>query len=695
MTTNQNRRASRYKVEGKAGGGAKGGALARASETIAALVATLAGTRAGAGAEDDIASEAPSMPAFWLVWLRAQLKTERIAVVAVLVLGALLFLPFLGSLGLWDPWETHYGEVAREMIARDDYLYPHWESAYFFSKPALTLWLIAFGLTISGAEGAPPNEPLGALTEWGVRLPFAMIAIFTLWAVYRIGRQIKDRATGLLAVVVLGSSAQFIFIGKQAMTDMPLVGFLTAGFAFLIAGAFDDDAEKPASRGMKLAASAGIGLSLFPQLFLIGRELQGGAVVGLVAVGLVGAGIIAALWKWGLRGDTYLSGFYVCGALAVLAKGPAALFVLGVVLVFYLFFSGDFGLVLRARVLLGSLLFWIVAAPWYVALALFQGRDDEGKTFVDRFFLHDTLARVSSGVHGDRADLGYFLEQIVYGMFPWAATIPMALGLAARWPDEERSVTKRRIVLLVLVWAVGSYVAFSMSQTKFHHYIFPAVPPLAILTALWFSWVAEAPAQRLRRFQTVLIIAVFAVGARDLINDPQLLVNLFTYKYDRDYPRELHPRAFIVSLVTVGSLAVAWFYLWRQRDRMLLAFMSIGVIFGVWVSHNHFNFLAQHWSQAHLFKTFYEERRGDEPIYAYQLNWRGETFYSRNTILQVKEKGANQRMRELVDRPGREFIITEQSRFQTLRNALSPDKRDKIRILDRSSNKFYLCVVEE
>jgi hypothetical protein len=48
-----------------------------------------------------------------------------------------------------------------------------------------------------------------------------------------------------------------------------------------------------------------------------------------------------------------------------------------------------------------------------------------------------------------------------------------------------------------------------------------------------------------------------------------------------------------------------------------------------------------------------------------------------------------------VDQPGREFIITEQSRFHTLKSVLSPDKRDKLEIVDRSSNKFYLCVVED
>ena len=68
---------------------------------------------------------------------------ERRTAAAVAVFAGLLFIPYLGAVGLWDCWETHYGEVARSMIQRNDYVYPFWESAWFFSKPPLTMWIQA------------------------------------------------------------------------------------------------------------------------------------------------------------------------------------------------------------------------------------------------------------------------------------------------------------------------------------------------------------------------------------------------------------------------------------------------------------------------------------------------------------------------------------------------------------------------
>jgi methionyl-tRNA formyltransferase len=67
---------------------------------------------------------------------------------AVMGLAALVLIPLLGSFGLWDPWETHYGEVARQITERNDWISTwwgsHWEDAqgqtegsYFYSKPIL------------------------------------------------------------------------------------------------------------------------------------------------------------------------------------------------------------------------------------------------------------------------------------------------------------------------------------------------------------------------------------------------------------------------------------------------------------------------------------------------------------------------------------------------------------------------------
>src|SRR5699024_10203080 len=53
-----------------------------------------------------------------------------------------IYLPLLGVYALWDPWETHYGEVAREILSRDDWISLWWaQDGWFFSKPILIFWM--------------------------------------------------------------------------------------------------------------------------------------------------------------------------------------------------------------------------------------------------------------------------------------------------------------------------------------------------------------------------------------------------------------------------------------------------------------------------------------------------------------------------------------------------------------------------
>ena len=84
----------------------------------------------------------------------------------LVLLGALLlYLPGAGSYGLWDPWETHYGEVARQMTTRGDFISLWWpgsprETAVFQTKPVLSFWLMSLGMHVAGigAAGRAPGR---------------------------------------------------------------------------------------------------------------------------------------------------------------------------------------------------------------------------------------------------------------------------------------------------------------------------------------------------------------------------------------------------------------------------------------------------------------------------------------------------------------------------------------------------------
>ena len=103
--------------------------------------------------------------------------------IAVGMFGMVLYFPFLGTSGLWDCWEPHYAEVAREMVERGNWLEPTWEVSsgestqrkHFFSKPVLSIWLMAIPMKLFGV-----HDPQGGIApglEWLLRIPFALLAI--------------------------------------------------------------------------------------------------------------------------------------------------------------------------------------------------------------------------------------------------------------------------------------------------------------------------------------------------------------------------------------------------------------------------------------------------------------------------------------------------------------------------------------
>ncbi|HEX8539628.1 MAG TPA: dolichyl-phosphate-mannose--protein mannosyltransferase, partial [Cystobacter sp.] len=143
------------------------------------------------------------------------------------------------------------------------------------------------------------------------------------------------------------------------------------------------------------------------------------------------------------------------------------------------------------------------------------------------------------------------------------------------------------------------------------------------------------------------------------------------------------------TFTVAGGLAVVASLL-RARVMLYGTFWALAAGFALWFNWGHWVDLSHHWTQRDLFWRYYAQRKPDEPIAAYLMNWRGETFYSRNTVKQIRE---TPKLRPFVEQPGREWALVEHNRLPLLRQTAGTDK--VVTVVDRDiNNKFVLVTID-
>ncbi|MBL8600561.1 MAG: hypothetical protein JNK72_01425 [Myxococcales bacterium] len=472
----------------------------------------------------------------------------------VLLFGAALYLPMAGAYGLWDPWETHYSEVAREILSRDDWITTWWgQEGWFLSKPILIFWMSALGMGFGSLFGLQTHADAGPQwQEWCIRVPISLLAITALFALYRAVSSAWGKRAGVLVAMVLGTMPHWFFLAHQAMTDMPFVAPLTIAISMLMLAVTARDrvatprAVKVFGRTLRLSLWHGvIGTTLLfslPQvMYLLTRPMvtrcpedsrlaqcqdmlaqnRLGSMQFPVETYFYGSAnnsadtlansvpgspawerlanvvpffpsvvqgvlwsVLGALAMWMLRRerraqDLFFVMFYVWCAVATIGKGPAGLAIPVAVAGAWLVISGRWKLIFRARIFTGLLVFLIVGMPWYIAIT---GR--LGNEFFDRFVVHDIINRTVVGVHGDTGSVRYFILQLGYAMFPWSGLVPVALLGWRQLVPSTASEAQRDVARIGVLWFLVAFVLFSAMITKFHHYIFPAVPGAAVMVGL-------------------------------------------------------------------------------------------------------------------------------------------------------------------------------------------------------------------
>ena len=123
----------------------------------------------------------------------------------------------------------------------------------------------------------------------------------------------------------------------------------------------------------------------------------------------------------------------------------------------------------------------------------------------------------------------------------------------------------------------------------------------------------------------------------------------------------------------------------KERERVLAVVVAVVGVQG-FVAR-----ASQHWSQRWLLQTYHALREVDEPLIAYQMDWKGETFYGKNAEFQVKKNVADLRL--AIERPGRDFVLVQTDRLEGLKTALRGGEA-RVTVVDKSNAKWLLVVVD-
>jgi hypothetical protein len=442
-----------------------------------------------------------------------------------------------------------------------------------------------------------------------------------------------------------------------------------------------------------------------------------------------------------------------------------------------------------------------------------------GPPFIDRLLFHDMYKRAFVHVHdtnvGDDVSFRFYVWQLGYGLFPWSGLALTGLVWWMRRGDESRDA-RADVASFMLLWFITGFALFTISLTKFHHYIFPAVPPMAMLlgvvldrmlgdrplagrgklasylgllgggAALWVygcfrlfpgalsGWVvdgqppapsrvvgglsialgtilfvaagrrfapspsppgdlemkalpdasdsayrtggerspAEPEPSREARFESAMLGAlgigaaiVVALAGRDLfttvrgdIDGQARLVHLFTYNYRRPWPESLNFNAILTGFTLVAAVLSLLLAFKRWRPHVTAAICALGVLWCVWGVNVYHYKTAPHWGQRETVLAYYSDRKSpNEPFVSYQMNWKGENFYTGNRTPAFVSSG--QRFKEWIEEEKSKgvrvmYFTTEHGRIGALKSEIGQHKKFDVITTPELNNKFMTARVE-
>ncbi|PID91954.1 MAG: glycosyl transferase [Bacteroidetes bacterium] len=172
--------------------------------------------------------------------MRANYKTGLVYL-GIIAFTVLFFMPFLGSVHLFDWDEINFAESAREMILTGDYLTVQIDYEPFWEKPPLFFWLQVLSMKVFG------------INEFAARFPNFICGIVSLVMLYFVGRKLYGHRFGLLWILSYGSAILPFFYFKSGIIDPWFNLFIFMGVAWFVFF-LDPEQKGKAYRNLVLSA---------------------------------------------------------------------------------------------------------------------------------------------------------------------------------------------------------------------------------------------------------------------------------------------------------------------------------------------------------------------------------------------------------------------------------------------------------
>ncbi len=370
---------------------------------------------------------------------------------------------------------------------------------------------------------------LFGVNEFAARAPSALFGVALILMHYLFLSRLRGPTVGLFGALMLLLNIEVLALGRMAITDSVLIFFTT--------------------------------LSLYG--FWLGLHESG-------------------------RGRHWIWAFYAGMALATLTKGPVGFAVPLITALLYLAATRKW-LVFwqRGAPIAGTLLFIILAGPWYTAMFLLHG-----DAYSSQAKVH-TVGRFLAPMEGHGVGWWFYFPVLLLGFYPWSTFLPAGLYRAYQSWREPRTAGDHKhespesreplgsgdeLEWFAGLWIIGVFIFFSLSSTRLPHYIGPLFPACALLAASFWTQGLKDPSTKGLRGSIHFMMGIGYLLAIGFASAPSLFIN-FSGKMVKEFPLatqfDLGIGPYIGAIIVVVAMGLIG-YFGLNDDRRGIAFGVAG-----------------------------------------------------------------------------------------------------------------------